>query len=84
VYYQTQYDRNGGYVSPLGLVRNHTGVTHVIVGAVHLNPDRSVHLNDDPPSAAKSTAGAASPTREMSTPSSGTAWFRRTSSWSAP
>jgi chitinase len=53
LYYQTQY--NGStYVSPLGLTRNNTGITQVIVGAVHLNqiggPFAPVHLNDNPPS----------------------------------
>ncbi|WP_405652256.1 glycosyl hydrolase family 18 protein [Streptomyces sp. RK9] len=56
VYYQTQYT-NGRYVSPLGLTRNKTGVTDVLVAAVHLNdlngPYAPVHVNDDPPEAAK-------------------------------
>lgn len=48
-YYQTQYD-NGQYVSPLPL----NGIaTDIDVAALHLNGDGSVHLNDDPPSAAK-------------------------------
>jgi chitinase len=49
VYYQTQYD-NGSYVSPLALTANNTGVTDVIVAAIHLDSDGSVHLNDNPPS----------------------------------
>ncbi|WP_037771817.1 glycosyl hydrolase family 18 protein [Streptomyces sclerotialus] len=56
VYYQTQYS-NGAYVSPLGLTEHGTGTTHVLVAAVHLNdvggPYAPVHLNDDPPEAAK-------------------------------
>ncbi|MFF8653001.1 glycoside hydrolase family 18 protein [Streptomyces huasconensis] len=56
VYYQTQYT-NGTYVSPLALTERRTGVTDVLVAAVHLNdlngPYAPVHLNDDPPSAAK-------------------------------
>ncbi len=56
VYYQTQYN-NGTYVSPLALTEHRTGVTDVLVSAVHLNdvngPYAPVHLNDDPPSAAK-------------------------------
>ncbi|MFD9076606.1 glycosyl hydrolase family 18 protein [Streptomyces lasiicapitis] len=56
VYYQTQYT-GGRYVTPLDLTRNNTGVTDVLVAAVHLNdlngPYAPVHLNDDPPSAAK-------------------------------
>lgn len=53
VYYQTQY-LNGTYVSPKALTDNNTGVTNVLVGAIHLNQD-STHLNDDPPEAAKFT-----------------------------
>lgn len=53
-YYQTQYvtDDSGvqHYVSPLPLSGT---ATDVIVAALHLNSDGSVHLNDDPPSAAK-------------------------------
>ncbi|POX36336.1 chitinase [Streptomyces sp. Ru73] len=56
LYYQTQYT-NGTYVSPLGLTEHGTGATHVLVAAVHLNdvngPYAPVHLNDDPPEAAK-------------------------------
>ncbi|MFD4525804.1 discoidin domain-containing protein [Streptomyces sp. NPDC058470] len=48
VYYQTQYS-NGSYVSPLGLTNNNTGVTDLLIGAIHLNSDLSVHLNDNPP-----------------------------------
>ncbi|MEV8375887.1 discoidin domain-containing protein [Kribbella sp. NPDC056861] len=53
VYYQTQY-LNGTYVSPKAMTDNVTGVTNVLVGAIHLNTD-TVHLNDDPPEAAKFT-----------------------------
>ncbi|WP_237745122.1 discoidin domain-containing protein [Kribbella catacumbae] len=53
VYYQTQY-LNGAYVSPKALTDNTTGVTNVLVGAIHLDPD-VVHLNDDPPEAPKFT-----------------------------
>ncbi|QDQ14979.1 glycosyl hydrolase family 18 protein [Streptomyces spectabilis] len=56
VYYQTHVT-NGTYVSPLGLTAHRTGVTDVIVAAVHLNdingPYKPVHLNDDPPNAPK-------------------------------
>lgn len=56
VYYQTQYT-GGTYVSPLPLTEHGTGVTDVLVAAVHLNdvngPYAPVHLNDDPPNAAK-------------------------------
>jgi hypothetical protein len=53
VYYQTQYV-NGVYVSPKALTDNNTGVTDVLVGAIHLDPD-VVHLNDDPPESPKFT-----------------------------
>ncbi|MCX4553445.1 MULTISPECIES: glycosyl hydrolase family 18 protein [unclassified Streptomyces] len=52
VYYQTQFD-NGSYVSPKELTDHDTGVTDVIVGAVHLNGDGSVTLNDNSPDDAK-------------------------------
>ncbi|HET6293907.1 MAG TPA: discoidin domain-containing protein [Kribbella sp.] len=53
VYYQTQY-LNNVYVSPKAMTDNTTGVTNVLVGAIHLDPE-VVHLNDDPPEAAKFT-----------------------------
>lgn len=53
-YYQTQY--NGSqYVSPLGLTTNNTRVSDIIVAAFHLDSPTVVHLNDDPPSAARFT-----------------------------
>ncbi|SEP52207.1 Glycosyl hydrolases family 18 [Amycolatopsis saalfeldensis] len=54
VYYQTIYD-GSTYVSPLALTQNNSGVTDVVVGAIHLNDGGVVHLNDDPPDAAKFT-----------------------------
>lgn len=48
VYYQTQYS-NGTYVSPRALTDNNTGATDVLVGAIHLNDDGIVTLNDNPP-----------------------------------
>jgi hypothetical protein len=52
VYYQTQY--NGAtYVSPLGLTQHSTHVTDVLVAALHLDANKVVHLNNDPPSAGK-------------------------------
>ncbi|WP_344863226.1 glycosyl hydrolase family 18 protein [Amycolatopsis ultiminotia] len=54
VYYQTVYDGDS-YVSPLGLTQNDSGVTDVIVGAVHLNDGATMTLNDDPPSSEKFT-----------------------------
>jgi chitinase len=47
VYYQTQY-ANGSYVSPKALVDHGTGVTDLLVGAIHLNQD-DVTLNDHTP-----------------------------------
>jgi chitinase len=52
VYYQTQFT-NGTYVSPRAMTDNNTGVTDVVVGAIHLNGDGSVALNDDSPDHAK-------------------------------
>lgn len=54
VYYQTQYD-GGTYVSPLGLTQHGTGVTDVVVAALHLDADGVVHLNDDPPDSSRYT-----------------------------
>lgn len=54
VYYQTQY-QGSTYFSPAALLDNKTRTTDVVVAAFHLNGDGSVHLNDDPPSAAKFT-----------------------------
>lgn len=48
LYHQTMFN-NGEYVSPLPLVTNGTGITHLIVGAIHLDANSVVHLNDDPP-----------------------------------
>ncbi|KOV82719.1 glycosyl hydrolase family 18 protein [Nocardia sp. NRRL S-836] len=52
VYYQTQYSNGatGTYVSPKPLVDRNTGVTDLLVAAIHLNDNRVVHLNDHPPS----------------------------------
>jgi len=56
LYYQTQF-ADDAYVSPLDLTQHDTGVTDVIVGAVHLNEiggeGAPIHLNDDPPGAEK-------------------------------
>jgi chitinase len=54
VYYQTQYN-GSSYVSPLGLTRHGTGVTDVVVAALHLDADGVVHLNDDPPDSSRYT-----------------------------
>ncbi|THZ04069.1 family 18 chitinase glycoside hydrolase [Aureobasidium pullulans] len=53
VYHQTIH-RDGKYVSLLPLITNQTGVTHVIVAAIHLNEGPgNITLNDDPPDAGK-------------------------------
>lgn len=53
VYHQTIH-RDGKYVSLLPLITNQTGVTHVIVAAIHLNEGPgNITLNDDPPDASK-------------------------------
>ena len=53
VYHQTHH-RDGQPVSILPLITNQTGVTHVIVAAIHLNEGPgNITLNDDPPTAAK-------------------------------
>ena len=47
-YYQTHY-QDGKFVSTLPLVSEKTGITHVIVAAIHLNqPAGNITLNDDP------------------------------------
>ncbi|KAI9799009.1 MAG: hypothetical protein M1825_004905 [Sarcosagium campestre] len=47
-YYQTHY-HNGKHVSILPLLARKTGVTHVIIAAIHLNaPSANVTLNNDP------------------------------------
>ncbi|GAB7338317.1 hypothetical protein MBLNU457_4628t1 [Dothideomycetes sp. NU457] len=52
VYHQTHH-RNDRPVSVLALITNQTGVTHVIIAAIHLNDGARLTLNDDPPDAAK-------------------------------
>ena len=53
VYHQTHH-RDGKYVSVLPLITNQTGVTHVIVAAIHLNEGPgNITLNDDPPDSSK-------------------------------
>lgn len=53
LYHQTLH-RHGKPVSLLPLIQRRTGITHVIIAALHLN-DRPGHitLNDDPPDAPK-------------------------------
>lgn len=48
-YFQTYYD-DGEYVSMLPLITNYSGVTHMILAAIHINSDpNNLTLNDDPP-----------------------------------
>ncbi|KAL3484564.1 PhoD-like phosphatase-domain-containing protein [Aspergillus germanicus] len=51
LYHQTLCPNRGPYVSLMPLVRNNTGITHVILAAFHLNAPNPEHitLNDDPP-----------------------------------
>lgn len=49
-YAQKRHDDNGNEISLLPLLTNSTGITHVIVAAIHLNEGPgNIHLNDDPP-----------------------------------
>lgn len=53
VYHQTIH-RDGRYVSILPLITQASGVTHVVVAAIHLNEGPgNITLNDDPPDASK-------------------------------
>jgi hypothetical protein len=50
VYHQTFHDSQGNYHSLLPLLTNNTGVTHVIVAAIHLNDGPgNITLNDHRP-----------------------------------
>ena len=51
LYYQTTHDAAGRPISMLPLVnKQHIALTHLIVGALHVNPNQTIHLNDYPPS----------------------------------
>lgn len=53
IYHQTHYHK-GKHISILPLITNQTGVTHVIIAAIHLNDGPgNLSLNDDPPDASK-------------------------------
>ena len=53
-YHQTLIPGGGEYVSMLPLVENPTGVTHVILAAIHINSEpENITLNDDPFSSPK-------------------------------
>jgi len=50
VYHQTIHDSAGNYQSLLPLLTNHTGITHVVVAAIHLNEGPgNITLNDHTP-----------------------------------
>lgn len=50
VYHQTFHDSNANYQSLLPLLTNNTGITHVIVAAIHLNQGPgNITLNDHEP-----------------------------------
>ena len=50
VYHQTIHDPQGNYHSLLPLLTNNTGITHVIVAAIHLNEGPgNITLNDHRP-----------------------------------
>lgn len=50
VYHQTFHDSAGNYHSLLPLLTNNTGITHVIVAAIHLNDGPgNITLNDHKP-----------------------------------
>lgn len=50
VYHQTIHDPRGNYHSLLPLLTNNTGITHVIVAAIHLNDEPGyLTLNDHRP-----------------------------------
>jgi hypothetical protein len=50
VYHQTFHDQSGNYNSLLPLLTNNTGITHVIIAAIHLNEGPgNISLNDHPP-----------------------------------
>lgn len=54
LYHQTLIPGDGPYVSMLPLLEYNTGVTHVILAAIHLNDDPNhITLNDDPPDHSK-------------------------------
>ena len=57
LYHQTYHPDNGAYVSLLPLITNNTGVTHVILAAIHLNDGPgNITLNDNHPSHEKYAA----------------------------
>jgi len=56
VYHQTFHDPEGNYHSLLPLLTNNTGITHVIIAAIHLNDGPgNITLNDHRPDDARYT-----------------------------
>jgi chitinase len=54
LYHQTLIPGGGQYVSMLPLLENNTGISHVIIAAIHLNDQpEDITLNDDPPDSPK-------------------------------
>ncbi|KAJ6070340.1 hypothetical protein N7467_011659 [Penicillium canescens] len=54
LYHQTLIPGGGQYVSMLPLLENNTGISHVIIAAIHLNDQPGdITLNDDPPDSPK-------------------------------
>jgi chitinase len=54
LYHQTLIPSGGQYVSMLPLLENNTGISHVIIAAIHLNDQPGdITLNDDPPDSPK-------------------------------
>ncbi|TKX21131.1 putative glycosyl hydrolases family 18 protein [Elsinoe australis] len=56
VYHQTHHTGPQGEQTPvsiLPLLSENTGVTHIIIAAVHLNDGNNLTLNDDPPTSPK-------------------------------
>ena len=54
LYHQTLIPGGGQYVSMLPLLENNTGISHVIIAAIHLNDQPGdITLNDDPPNSPK-------------------------------
>lgn len=50
MYHQTFHDSDGNYHSLLPLLTDHTGVTHIIIAAIHLNQEPGeITLNEDNP-----------------------------------
>lgn len=54
LYHQTLLPNSGPYVPMKPLLSNNTGITHVIIAAIHINGEPGdITLNDDPPDSPK-------------------------------